>query len=201
MTSEEKITLKDVLSSNTSLEKRIVRDSKDLKRLVTTLKEEGYRIVLTQGVWDLIHEGHATYLAEAKRHGDILIVGVDSDELTKKRKGPSRPIVPETERLRMVSHLRSVDLLTIRNVNEDIGELIRTVEPDVLIVSKSTKDFTTKLKQDYSPICGKIVDLEPQATTSTTARIRQLTIEGAQKLADEVRDLTDDFINRIKNTK
>jgi H2-forming N5,N10-methylenetetrahydromethanopterin dehydrogenase-like enzyme len=101
----------------------------------------------------------------------------------------------------MVSHLRSVDLLTIRNVNEDIGELIRTVEPDVLIVSKSTKDFTTKLKQDYSPICGKIVDLEPQATTSTTARIRQLTIEGAQKLADEVRDLTDDFINRIKNTK
>jgi D-beta-D-heptose 7-phosphate kinase/D-beta-D-heptose 1-phosphate adenosyltransferase len=201
MISAGKITLKDVLSSDTALEKRVVRDLKDLKRLVTTLKEEGYRIVLTQGVWDLIHEGHARYLEESKKHGDILIVGVDSDELTKKRKGPSRPIVPETERLRMVSHLRSVDLLTIRNVNDDIGELIRTIEPDVLIVSKSTKDFTKKLKQDYAPICGKIVDLEPQATTSTTARIRQLTIEGAQKLADEVKDLTDDFINRIKNTK
>jgi D-beta-D-heptose 7-phosphate kinase/D-beta-D-heptose 1-phosphate adenosyltransferase len=198
---KEKTTLKDVLSSDTIPEKRVVRDIDNLKRIVSLLKNEGYRIVLTQGVWDLIHEGHAQYLAEAKKHGDILIVGVDSDALTKKRKGPSRPIVPEEERLRMVSHLRSVDILTIRDVNDDIGMLIRSIEPDVLIVSKSTKDFTTQLKKDYSPVCGKIIDLNPQSTTSTTARIRQLTIEGVEQLADEVKKITDGFIKKIKSQK
>lgn len=201
MATKEKITLKDVLSSNTDLDKRVVRDFDSLKRIVDTLKNEGYKIVLTQGVWDLIHEGHARYLEEAKKHGDILIVGVDSDELTRQRKGPSRPIVPEDERLRMISHLRSVDLLTVRNSSDDIGALIRTIEPDVLVVSKTTKDFTTKLKREYSPVCGVIVDLEPQATTSTTERVRQLSIEGAQKLADEVKELADNFINRIKSGK
>ncbi len=193
-----KITLKDILGSNTSPERRVVSDIENLKRIVSSLKNEGYKIVLTQGVWDLIHEGHAKYLAEAKSHGDILIVGVDSDALTKKRKGPSRPIVPEAERIRMVSHLRSVDILTVRGVNDDIGMLIKTVEPDVLVVSKSTKDFTTQLKKDYAKFCGKILDLKPQSTTSTTARIRNLTIEGAQTLADEIRKLTDDFLSRIK---
>lgn len=197
----EKTTLKDVLSHDTPLERRFVRDVEDVKRIVQRLKEEGYRIVLTQGVWDLIHEGHAQYLEAAKKHGDILIVGVDSDELTKKRKGPSRPIVPEDERIRMVSHLRSVDLITIRNANDDIGMLIRSIEPDVLVVSKSTKDFTEKLKQEYAPVCGSIVDLDPQATTSTTARVRQLTIEGAEQLAQEVKGLTDKFIERIKSQK
>lgn len=197
----EKTTLKDVLSHDTPLERRFVRDIEDVKRIVKRLKEEGYRIVLTQGVWDLIHEGHAQYLEAAKKHGDILIVGVDSDELTKKRKGPSRPIVPEDERIRMVSHLRSVDLITIRNANDDIGMLIRSIEPDVLVVSKSTKDFTDKLKKEYAPVCGSIVDLDPQATTSTTARVRQLTIEGAEQLAQEVKGLTDKFIEKIKSQK
>lgn len=195
---KEKITLKDILSSNTPPEKRVIRDIDNLKRVVNSLKNEGYKIVLTQGVWDLIHEGHAKYLAEAKSYGDILIVGVDSDALTKKRKGPSRPIVPEAERIRMVSHLRSVDILTVRGVKDDIGMLIKTVKPDVLVVSKTTKDFTKQLKKDYSSFCGKIVDLNPQSTTSTTARIRTLTIEGAQNLADEIKILTDNFINKIK---
>jgi rfaE bifunctional protein nucleotidyltransferase chain/domain len=138
-------------------------------------------VVLTQGVYDLLHEGHALYLEMAKSYGDILIVGVDSDELTRLRKGPNRPIVPQEERVKMLIHLRHVDVVTLREAHHDIGELIRLVHPDVLITSTSTEDFKKDLgKGTYNEYCGEIVVLPPQAATSTTARIRNLTIEGAQ---------------------
>ncbi len=196
-----KITVKDVLNPCLDPHKRFIKNAQELEKLVKDLKKKNHKIVLTQGVWDLVHEGHAKYLEKAKSFGDVLIVGVDSDALTKQRKGPNRPIVPETERIRMISHLRHVDILTIRNIGEDIGDLIRLVKPDILIVSKTTKDFTTQMKKDYKGICGKVVDLEPQATTSTTGRIRQLSIEGAEKLAQKIKKLTDDFIEEIRNGK
>jgi rfaE bifunctional protein nucleotidyltransferase chain/domain len=196
---EDTITVKEILNPNLDSAKRLIKSDKELKKIVTLLKNNGYKIVLTQGVWDLVHEGHAKYLEKAKTLGDILIVGVDSDELTKKRKGPNRPIVPEGERVRMISHLRYVDILTIRGAKEDIGDLIRLIHPDVLVVSRSTKDFTKKMKEEYSGVCGKIVDLNPQATTSTTARVRNLTIEGAEKLSDKIKKLADDFIQGIKD--
>lgn len=197
----KKIMVKDILDPNLDPSSRFIKDGKELQRIVQRLKDNGYKVVLTQGVWDMVHEGHARYLQKAKSHGDILIVGVDSDKLTKQRKGPSRPIVPEGERIRMISHLRHVDILTCRNVGEDIGDLIRLVKPDVLIVSKTTKDFTNQMKKDYSGVCGKIVDLDPQATTSTTARVRQLTMEGAEKLSQKIKKLADDFIEEIRNGK
>lgn len=198
---EHKITVKDVLNPNLEPSKRFIKNNQELKKVVTLLRNNGYTIVLTQGVWDLIHEGHARYLAKAKALGDILIVGVDSDELTRKRKGPNRPIVPEGERIRMISHLRHVDILTIRGSKDEIGSLIRLVKPDVLVVSRSTKDFTTQMKKEYSDVCKKIVDLDPQATSTTTGRIRTMTIEGAEKLANKIKKLADDFIESIKNGK
>lgn len=166
--------------------------------MVKTFKQMGYRVVLTQGVYDLIHEGHAAYLEAAKSHGDILIVGVDSDELTRLRKGPERPIVPQKERLKMLVHLRSVDIVTLREAHHDIGDLIRIVAPDVLIVSKSTTDFTPDMAKEYESVCGEVISLPPQATTTTSARIRNLTIEGAEKLATEVSRLTQDFLGKIR---
>ncbi len=184
-----------------NLKNRFIPGHKRLKETVSLLRDSGKKIVLTQGVWDLIHEGHAVYLEAAKSFGDILIVGVDSDELTRSRKGPNRPIVPQEERTRMLSHLRHVDIVTLREIDEDIGDLIRLVCPDVLVTSKSTSDFTKKMKKDYESYCGKIVTLPPQATTSTTARIRNLTIEGAEQLACEVRNMTEEFIEKIKKGK
>lgn len=192
------VLVKDILDPNINPEKRVINDYRTLKKVVNRLKAAGFRIVLTQGVWDLIHEGHARYLQKAKNQGDILIVGVDSDELTRKRKGPRRPIVPEDERIRMISHLRHVDIITTRRLGDEIGKLIYTVEPDVLIVSQSTEDFSKKDKNGYSDVCGEIIDLKHQATTSTSARIRNLTIEGAEDLADKVHDLIADFLNNIK---
>lgn len=178
--------IKNILSSSVSLKDRFIPDFKELGRVVADLKRMGYRIVLTQGVYDMIHEGHARYLEKALSYGDILVVGVDSDELTRSRKGPNRPIVPEKERLQMLAHLRHVSILTVREVKHGLGKLIETVRPDVLITSSSTSDFGKKEIAVYKKICGRIVTLPPQAATSTTARVRSLTISGADELAKEI---------------
>jgi D-beta-D-heptose 7-phosphate kinase/D-beta-D-heptose 1-phosphate adenosyltransferase len=179
---------------------KFIQDYKVLKKVVQELKEQGKRIVLTQGVYDLIHEGHALYLAKARSYGDVLFVGVDSDLLTKKRKGPSRPIVPEKERLNMLLHLRHVDIVTLREIKHGLGGLIQLINPDVLIVSSSTKDFPKKDVAMYKKHAKEIIMLPPQATTSSTARIRTLTIEGAENLAREINKLTQDFLEKIKNS-
>lgn len=178
--------VKNILSSGSNLKDRFIPDYKELQEIVVTLKKMGYRIVLTQGVYDMIHEGHAKYLERALSHGDILIVGVDSDALTRKRKGPNRPVVPQKERLQMLAHLRSVGILTLREIHHGMGKLIETVRPDVLITSSSTSDFGKKEVSSYKKLCGKIVTLPPQAATSTTARVRLLTISGADQVAQEI---------------
>src|SRR5688572_3071996 len=66
------------------------------------------KVVLTQGTYDLVHIGHARYFQKAKSYGDFLIVGVDSDEKVKVRKGPDRPVVPEDERLEMLTYLKPI---------------------------------------------------------------------------------------------
>jgi D-glycero-beta-D-manno-heptose 1-phosphate adenylyltransferase len=189
-----------ILDPGTNFTARFVPNYEELDALVKEFKRRGLKVVLTQGVYDLLHEGHALYLEAAKSHGDVLIVGVDSDELTKKRKGPNRPIVPQEERIKMLIHLRHVNVVTVREAKHDIGELIRLVKPDVLVSSTSTSDFKGDLGSGkYEEYCGEIVILPPQATTSTTARIRNLTIEGAETLAREVQKLTEEFLANIRN--
>lgn len=190
-----------ICEGGTCFDDRFINDYETLKETISLLKSQGKKIVLTQGVFDLIHEGHALYLENAKQKGDVLIVGVDSDELTRSRKGPNRPIVPQDERLKMLVHLRHVDIVTIREAHHGIGDLIHLVQPDVLVTSHSTTDFTDEMRKEYENVCGEIVVMPPQATTSTTARIRTLTIDGVSRLSEEIKNLTDSFLHKIKNGK
>jgi D-glycero-beta-D-manno-heptose 1-phosphate adenylyltransferase len=180
------VSVEKLLSEYAHSSDRFIADYNVLKLVTDDLKQRGLRIVLTQGVYDLLHEGHARYLEKALSYGDVLIVGVDTDEFTRARKGPNRPIVPFEERLHMLSHLRHVSILTQRDVDTEIGTLIRTVRPHVLVASESTKDFPPELVASYSEYCEEVVTLPPQATTSTTARIRMLSIDGADQLAREL---------------
>lgn len=172
----------------------------EVVKIVNQFKKAGKKVVLTQGVYDLIHEGHARYLEMARSYGDVLIVGVDSDALTKQRKGPKRPIVPERERVEMLMHLRHVDVVVVREAEHHIGDLIHQTRPDILVTSLSTKDFDKKMREEYEDYVGTIVTLPPQAITSTTARIRLLTIDGAEQLADQINVLIKDFISKIRNS-
>lgn len=76
-------------------------------------RESGTQVVLTNGCFDLLHSGHLRYLQEARRLGDLLVVGVNSDESVRQLKGESRPIVPQQERAELVAGLECVDYVTI----------------------------------------------------------------------------------------
>lgn len=161
-------------------EGRIYKDYKKIKNLIEHCKALGLKVVLTQGTFDMIHVGHGRYLKEAKQHGDILIVGVDSDKKVRHRKGPERPVVPEDERLEMLSHLRYVDLVFLKELKDPKWSLIKAIRPDVLIATKQT--YNAQQLKDLKEHCGKVVVLEPRATTSTSAKIRLLQIGTAKKL-------------------
>jgi D-beta-D-heptose 7-phosphate kinase/D-beta-D-heptose 1-phosphate adenosyltransferase len=185
-----------IFNDTSNFEARFISDYPELKQCIESLKVLGQKIVLTQGVYDLVHEGHALYLEKAAAEGDILVVGVDSDRLTQERKGPNRPIVPEAERLKMLVHLRHVDIVTLRHSFED--GLIEIVRPDVLIVSETTEDLSDERIKEWEEVCGKVVKLPPQATTSTTARIRQLAISGAVEMRQELLTSIDSFISKLR---
>lgn len=159
---------------------RIITDERRLMDVVRSLKTLGARIVLTQGTYDLVHIGHARYLEAAKRHGDVLIVGVDSDKKVRARKGPDRPIVPEHERMEMIMHLRPVDLVVLKRMDDPKWHLIKTIKPDVLIAVKET--YTSAEIRKLKKHCGKVVVLDRQATTSTSAKIRKLQLKTAKKI-------------------
>ncbi|MCB0413894.1 MAG: adenylyltransferase/cytidyltransferase family protein, partial [Bdellovibrionales bacterium] len=85
-----------------------VREWSDLKNWLDKARTQK-KVVFTNGCFDLLHIGHIRYLAEAKKQGDLLIVGINSDTSVKKLKGPERPIQPEMDRAEILSHLKSVD--------------------------------------------------------------------------------------------
>jgi len=106
-------------------------ERRKLKDIVAELKQQGKKIVFTNGCFDLIHIGHVRYLTEAKKLGDILIIGLNSDSSVSRLK-PGRPITPEKERSEVLSALYMVDFITL--FSEDTPyELIKEIRPDILV--------------------------------------------------------------------
>jgi D-beta-D-heptose 7-phosphate kinase/D-beta-D-heptose 1-phosphate adenosyltransferase len=169
----------------TNLNGKIILQAADIIQIVKQLRAQKQKIVLTQGSFDLVHIGHARYCDMARDYGDVLIVGVDSDEKVRQRKGPNRPIVPEDERMEMLTHLRSVDYVVLKEAGEAKFNLIKLIKPDVLIATAQTYD--EKTIKALEKICGKVVVLDPMATTSTTAKIRLMQMNTARKFEDRMK--------------
>lgn len=182
-----------IFGAEANFKDRWIKEDDVLKKFVENCRGLGLKIVLTQGTYDMVHIGHARYFEAAKKHGQILIVGVDSDEKVRARKGPERPVVPEAERLEMVTHLRSVDVVYLKHLKVPRWHLIKTVKPDVLVATKET--YTKTELVELKKYCKKVLVLEPQATTSTSAKIRLLQISTAKKLE---KSLTPRLISTIQ---
>lgn len=103
-----------------------------LEQAVQSYRSQNKKIVFTNGCFDLLHIGHVTYLEEAKKLGDILIVGINSDDSVKKLKGPTRPIQNEKDRSEILAALKSVDHTYIFGEETPL-DLIKSVKPDVLV--------------------------------------------------------------------
>lgn len=162
-----------LFSDESNFEERYIRDYRRITEIVGALRLLGMRVVLTSGSFDILHEGHSMYLEAARQFGDFLIVGVDSDEKIRSRKGPNRPAVPEIERLRMVTHQRGVGLVTLKGMRDKRWSLIEAVRPDVLVATEDTySDVEIKELEDH--FCGKVEVLARMATVSTSARLRRI---------------------------
>jgi rfaE bifunctional protein nucleotidyltransferase chain/domain len=194
--------IKNILTEAVCLEDRYVSDYDELSTIVQSLRNFGYTISMTQGVFDLLHPGHTRYLAEAKSFADVLIVALDSDEYTRVRKqraNERRPVVPFEERLELLANLRSVNLVTKRDVDMHLNDpycVIKVVKPDVLVMSKSTKDVTEKDYEALRQFCGRVEVLEAKATISTTSRLRELLTDGATGLLDHIGTAIEEYFRQ-----
>jgi rfaE bifunctional protein nucleotidyltransferase chain/domain len=107
-----------------------VIDRSTLIQRVKDAHQNGLRVVFANGCFDVLHAGHVRYLEGAKSLGDLLVVGVNSDDQVSKQKGAGRPILPARERAELVASLESVDLVTIFD-EPTVEELLLTLRPDV----------------------------------------------------------------------
>jgi len=150
-------------------------DTAGLAAFVADARAAGKRIVFTNGVFDILHPGHLRYLQAARGHGDLLIVGLNSDASVRRNKGPSRPINPEHERAEVLTALACVDAVSIFD-DDTPADIIRRVQPDIL-VKGSDWPADQIVGRDTVEARGGRVILEPveqgYSTTSIVEKARR----------------------------
>lgn len=99
---------------------------------VRGLQKQGYSIVFTNGCFDILHVGHVRYLNEAKNQGDILVVGMNSDNSVRRIKGEKRPIIREEQRAEVLASLSCIDYITIFSEIDPL-RVIKIIKPNILI--------------------------------------------------------------------
>lgn len=134
-------------------------------------KAEGRVVVFTNGCYDILHPGHIRLLERARSLGDILILALNTDDSVQRLKGPSRPILSETDRVRMAVHLAAVDAVTL--FDEDTPrELIAEVLPDVLVKGADWAHFIAG-REEVEAAGGRVeaLALEPGFSTTNLVEI------------------------------
>jgi rfaE bifunctional protein nucleotidyltransferase chain/domain len=97
---------------------------------ITLARTQGARVVLANGCFDILHVGHVRYLRAAKALGDLLVVGINSDEQTRRLKGEGRPLAPQDQRAELISALEAVDFVTIFE-EPTVAQLLLALRPDI----------------------------------------------------------------------
>lgn len=145
----------------------------DAANLADRQRRQGRVIVVTNGVFDLLHPGHVRYLAEARAQGDVLIVGVNSDASVRRLKGPGRPVVPEHERAEVVAALAAVDAVVIFDDDSPL-DFITAIQPDVLVKGADWAHGAIIGRDVVEGRGGKVVRVPVSAGHSTSAILERL---------------------------
>lgn len=174
---------------------RIVDTIDDLEVIADHLKTFGARIVLTMGTFDLFHIGHARYIKKARENGDFLILGVDDDKKAQGRKGENRPAVPYVERSELLGYLRYVDLVAKKSYDHEKWQMIKVVRPHVLIAVRGT--YTDEELEKLAFYCDEVKVLDRQAETSTSAKIRRMVLDGADRFATLLAENLPEFVKSV----
>ena len=150
-----------------------ILNREELIERVAAAREAGAKIVFANGCFDVLHVGHVRYLAGARELGDILIVGINSDQQVALQKGAGRPVLPASERAEIVAALESVTYVTIFN-EPTVDELLLALKPDVH--AKGT-DYTTDtvperdVVRSYGGRVAIVGDPKDHSTSAIIARL------------------------------
>ena len=137
------------------------------------LRNEGARLVFTNGVFDLLHVGHARYLVQARAFGDALLVAINSDRTVRELKGPDRPVFDQAERAEILAALRAVDYVV---VFDDVSprSLIAQLLPDVLVKGGDYQLDQIHGREEVEATGGKVISLPFVDGASTSTLIERM---------------------------
>ncbi len=144
----------------------------ELLRQRALWREQGMRVVFTNGCYDLLHPGHIRLLEQARSKGDVLILGLNSDSSVRRAKGPARPLLAEEERAAIAAALEAVDAVTL--FDEDTPrELIAALLPDVLVKGADWSHFIAG-REEVEAAGGRVLALPLEPGYSTTNLVELL---------------------------
>lgn len=160
---------------------KITLDYKELAKMIKAHNILGQKVICTIGSWDMLHIGHVRYLHKAKKLGDILVVGVDSDRAIKTYKNnPLRPVIPQDERMEMLGYQNFVDYVTLINDVDKKGwwgmGLIKVIKPDIFVAS-SGESYPIEQQKEIAKFCGRLRVLQRQAKSTSTTEIIERTFK------------------------
>lgn len=153
-----------------------MKTADEIKATSDALRSENKCLVFTNGCFDLLHLGHIRYLHEAKSKGDILIIGVNSDESVKRLKGKKRPLTPQKARCEILAALTCVDYVTIFDEDTPL-ELIQKVNPDILVKGGDWAPEKIVGNEHVSSYGGRVMTIPYLQGFSTSEIIQKLTTD------------------------
>jgi len=135
-------------------------------------KAEGKTVVFTNGCYDLLHVGHIRFLKQARSYGDVLIMGINTDDSIRRLKGSSRPKIPEMQRAEILTAVRYVDAVTL--FDEDTPrELVAELLPDILVKGADWSHFIAG-REEVEAAGGRVLTIPLEAGYSTTKIIESI---------------------------
>lgn len=149
-----------------------IKKREEIAKIAEQLKKEGKKIVTTNGTFDLLHYGHVKLFEYAKKQGDVLIVGLNSDESVKKYKSKNRPIVSQEHRAEILAALECVDYVTIFD-EPDCIEFVKLTKPNVH-VNAATYGYNCIEKETVEKYGGEIHLFAIIKGHSTTELIKKI---------------------------
>ena len=161
------VSINELMSSIVSNGEYKLQNINSLKYIINEQREKGKKIVFTNGCFDLLHVGHLYSLKEAKKHGDLLVVAVNSDKSVKRYKGDERPIINENDRIALLCALEIVDYVILMDDDNPVN-IIETIKPDVCIKGEDWKNKKVPEEEIINSYGGKMeyIKLYPEYSTT-----------------------------------
>lgn len=160
------------------IKSRIVERS-DLITIVEVERSKGKRIVFANGCFDVLHVGHVRYLEAAKALGDLLIVGINSDEQTRRLKGAGRPLMPQGQRAEIISSIEAVDFVTIFE-EPTVEQLLLALKPDIHAKGTDYTEDSVPERDVVRSFGGRVAIVGDPKDHSSSQMIEKLAVSNEQ---------------------